>query len=81
MHIDGLEHFSKPFIQIKHGRDDITAGSHIAMRVIAMKAIDDLDRPLDDLGQVKKRDLRKVLEDLIAAMGPLLGTDDLMSGP
>ena len=50
------------------------------MRIIAMEAINDLDRPLDDLGQIKKRDLRKVLEDLVAAMGALLSADDLMLG-
>ena len=50
------------------------------MRVIAMETINDLDRPLDDLGQIKKRDLRKVFEDLVSAMRPLLSTNDLMLG-
>ncbi len=50
------------------------------MRVIAMKAINDPDRPLDDLGQFKKRDFRKVLEDLVAAMGSLLSANDLILG-
>lgn len=50
------------------------------MRIIPMKTINNLDRALDDLGQIIERDFSKVLEDLIAAMGPLLGADDLVLG-
>ena len=50
------------------------------MRVISMKAIDDLERPLNDLGQIKKRDLGKVFEDLVTAMRALLSPNDLILG-
>jgi len=50
------------------------------MRVIAMKTIDDLDRPLDDLGQIKKRDFREVFQNLVSPVRTLFSADDLILG-
>ena len=68
--------FVELLIKIQHRRDDVIRRRDPAVGIIAVKTVGNLDGPDDHIREFAHRDLRKVFDHLLPALGPLLGLHD-----